>query len=135
MIYLIDTDIIIYSLKNYPAVKNNFRKHANDPKTISVITYGELVFGAKKSEDYNKNIAAAHRISEVFPLVEVTKAIIETFAGIKADLQKQGNIIDDMDLLIAATAITMNYTLVTNNERHFSRIPGLQIENWSLEEG
>jgi tRNA(fMet)-specific endonuclease VapC len=134
MIYLIDTDIIIYSLKNYPAVKNNFRNHANDPKAISVITYGELVFGAKKSEDYNKNIAAAHRISELFPLVEVTKAIIETFAGIKADLQKQGNIIDDMDLIIAATAITMNYTLVTNNERHFSRIPGLQIENWALEE-
>ena len=135
MIYLIDTDIIIYSLKNYPVVKNNFRKHANDPKTISVITYGELVFGAKKSGDYHRNIAAAHRISELFPLVEVTKAIIETFAGIKADLQKQGNIIDDMDLLIAATAITMNYTLVTNNERHFSRVPGLQIENWSLENG
>ena len=67
MIYLIDKDIIIYSLKNYPAVKNNFRIHANDPKTISVITYGELVFGAKKSEDYHKNIAAAHRIPELFP--------------------------------------------------------------------
>jgi tRNA(fMet)-specific endonuclease VapC len=134
MIYLIDTDIIIYSLKNYPPVKNNFRKHANDPKTISVITYGELVFGARKSSDYHKNIASAHRISELFPVVEVTKSIMETFAEIKADLQSQGNIIDDMDLLIAATALTMNYTLVTNNERHFSRIPGLQIENWSIEE-
>ena len=59
---------------------------------------------------------------------------METFAEIKADLQNQGNVIDDMDLLIAATALTMNYTLVTNNERHFSRIPGLQIENWSIEE-
>jgi tRNA(fMet)-specific endonuclease VapC len=49
---------------------------------------------------------------------------METFAEIKADLQTQGNIIDDMDLLIAATALTMNYTLVTNNERYFSRIPG-----------
>jgi tRNA(fMet)-specific endonuclease VapC len=135
MIYLIDTDIIIYSLKNYQPVKDNFRKRTNDPKVISVITYGELLFGAKKSNDYHKNIAAVNRTSELFPMVEVTKAIIETFAGIKADLQKQGNIIDDMDLLIAATAITMNYTLVTNNERHFSRIPGLQIENWALEEG
>jgi tRNA(fMet)-specific endonuclease VapC len=59
---------------------------------------------------------------------------METFAEIKADLQNQGNVIDDMDLLIAATALTMNYTLVTNNERHFSRIPGLQIENWAIEE-
>jgi tRNA(fMet)-specific endonuclease VapC len=49
------------------------------------LTFHELVFGAKKSEDYQKNIAAAHRISELFPLVEVTKAIIETFASIKAD--------------------------------------------------
>ena len=134
MIYLIDTDIIIYSLKNYPTVKNNFRKHSNDPKVISVITYGELVFGAQKSNDYHRNMAAVHRTSELFPILEITKAIIETYAGIKADLQRQGNIIDDMDLLIAATAITMNYTLVTNNERHFTRVPGLRIENWAMEE-
>lgn len=132
MIYLIDTDIIIYSLKNHPEVRNNFRNHANDPKTISVITYGELVHGAKRSRDYNKNIASVHRIAELFPVVEVTKAIMETFADIKVDLQSQGNIIDDMDLIIAATALTMNYALVTNNEKHFSRITDLKIENWSL---
>jgi tRNA(fMet)-specific endonuclease VapC len=68
---------------------------------------------------------------KLFPVVDVTKSIMETFSDIKADLQKQRNIIDDMDLIIAATAITMNYTLVTNNEKHFSRIPGLELENWS----
>lgn len=131
MIYLLDTDIIIYSLKNHPQVRYNFKAHENDPKTISAITYGELVHGAQKSIEYNKNIATVHRISELFPVVDVTKVIMETFGAIKADLQKGGNIIDDMDLIIAATAITMNYTLVTNNEKHFSRISNLKIENWS----
>lgn len=132
MIYLIDTDIVIYSLKNHSAVKYNFRKHANDPKMISVITYGELIHGAKKSRDIQKNTATVRRISELFPVVEVTKAIMETFGDIKAVLQRQGNIIDDMDLIIAATAITMNYTLVTNNESHFSRVSDLRIENWAV---
>ncbi|NIM11573.1 MAG: PIN domain-containing protein [Candidatus Aminicenantes bacterium] len=132
MIYLIDTDIVIYSLKNQSTVKYNFRKHANDPKMISVITYGELIHGAKKSRDHQKNTATVHRISELFPVVDVTKSIMETFADIKTVLQRQGNIIDDMDLIIAATAITMNYTLVTNNEKHFSRISDLRIENWAV---
>ncbi len=133
MIYLIDTDIIIYSLKNHLTVKYNFRKHANEPKMISVITYGELIHGAKKSRDHHKNVASVHRISELFPVLEVTKSIMETFGDIKVDLHKQGNIIDDMDLIIAATAVTMNYTLVTNNEKHFSRISDLRIENWVVE--
>ncbi len=131
MIYLIDTDIIIYSLKNFPNVKNNFQIHANDPKWISVITYGELVFGARKSNDYIKNIASVERVLNLFPVIEVTEPIMETFGNIKADLQFHGNIIDDMDLIIAATALSLDYTLVTNNEKHFSRIPGLNIKNWA----
>jgi len=58
---------------------------------------------------------------------------METFGDIKVELQKQGNIIDDLDLIIAATAVTMNYTLVTNNEKHFSKISELRIENWAVE--
>jgi tRNA(fMet)-specific endonuclease VapC len=133
MIYLIDTDIIIYSLKSHPVVVDNFRRHALESKNISAITYGELIHGAKKSRDHHKNIATVRRISDLFPVVNVTRSIMETFGDIKADLQKQGNIIDDMDLIIAATAITLNYTLVTNNVKHFSRIHELQIENWALE--
>lgn len=131
MPFLIDTDIIIYSLKQLPVVKENFRMYADDPKAISVITYGELFHGAAKSRDYRKNTATVRRLSELFPITEVTKSVMETFADIKAELQRRGNIIDDMDLIIAATALTMNYTLVTNNEKHFARIPNLRIENWA----
>jgi len=131
MLFLIDTDIIIYSLKNNDTVKNNFLKNADAVKIISVISYGELLYGALKSENTVKNIAVVRRISELFPVIEVSKPIIETFAEIKSSLHKKGSPIDDMDLLIAATALHLNCTLVTNNERHFTGIPGIAFQNWA----
>ncbi|HON77557.1 MAG TPA: PIN domain-containing protein, partial [Spirochaetota bacterium] len=106
-------------------------KNENIPKSISVITYGELLFGAKKSQNYEKNLAIVYRIKELFPIIDIDKAIIETFSELKANLQKTGSPIDDFDILIASTALTSNSTLVTNNEKHFNRIKGLKIENWS----
>ncbi len=131
MSYLIDTNIIIYSLKGDSVVHEYFLKNENIPKAISVITYGELLFGAKKSKNYEKNLAIVYRIKELFPIIDIDKAIIETFSELKVNLQKIGSPIDDFDLLIASTALTMNSTLVTNNEKHFNRIKGLKIENWS----
>jgi tRNA(fMet)-specific endonuclease VapC len=131
MPYLIDTDIIIYSIKGNQVVQNKFLINENIPKAISVITYGELLYGAKKSKNIEKNLAVVYKIKELFPIINIDKAVIETFSGIKVKIQKTGNIIDDMDLLIASTALTMNSILVTNNEKHYSKIEGLKIENWS----
>lgn len=131
MSYLIDTNIIIYSIKGNSVVHNNFSKNDNIPKSISVITYGELLFGAKKSQNHEKNIAIVYRIKELFPIIAIDKAIVETFSELKANMQKAGKSIDDFDLLIASTALTTNSILVTNNEKHFNRIKGLKIENWS----
>lgn len=131
MSYLIDTDILIYSINGNEVVHKNFLKHENYPKSISVVTYGELLFGAKKSKNTEKNLAVVYRIKELFPVIDIDKPIMETFSGLKANLQKDGNILDDMDLLIAATALTMNLSVVTNNERHFKKIKGLKIDNWS----
>ena len=66
----------------------------------------------------------------VFPIIDIDKAIIETFSELKANLQETGSPIEDFDLLIASTALTMNSTLVTNNEKHYGSIQGLRIENW-----
>ncbi len=129
--YLIDSDILIYSLKNLPMVRQRFTEKASIPKAISVITYGELYYGAKKSAQVEKNLAIVRRISELFSIINTTKSIMETFADLKTDLQIKGKIISDFDLIIAATALSFNYTLVTNNDKHFSRIPSLQIENWT----
>ncbi|PJZ84394.1 type II toxin-antitoxin system VapC family toxin [Leptospira harrisiae] len=131
MSFLIDTDIIIYSLKGNEKVQKNLIEKKHTSKAISVITYGELIFGAKKSKSREKNLATVYRIGELFHVVELTKGIVETFGEVKAVLQKKGNIVDDFDLLIGSTALFLNYTLVTNNERHFSMIPDLRIENWS----
>ena len=129
--YLIDSDILIYSLKNQPLVRQRFKEKASIPKAISVISYGELYYGAKKSTQVEKNLAIVRRISELFSIINTTKSIMETFADLKTDLQIKGKIISDFDLIIAATALSFNYILVTNNEKHFSRIPSLQIENWT----
>ncbi len=130
---MIDTNIIIYSIKSDRTVQKNFIINENITKSISVITYGELLFGAKKSLNIEKNLAVVYRIKELFPIIDIDKAIIETFSDLKTKSQKTGIIIDDFDLLIASTALTMNLTLVTNNEKHFKKINGLRIENWKNE--
>jgi tRNA(fMet)-specific endonuclease VapC len=129
--YLLDTDTLIYSLKGDQTVVDNFRRHAEDPKAVSVITYGELVFGASCSQRVTENLAKVHRLKEVFPVIDVSPAIMETFGTLKADLRKNGTPVDDFDLLIGATALTLGYCVVTNNERHFSKIPGLDVVNWA----
>ncbi|MCX7011736.1 MAG: type II toxin-antitoxin system VapC family toxin [Candidatus Sumerlaeota bacterium] len=129
--YLIDTDILIYALKARPNVLVRFAETREAPKAISVVSYGELLFGAMKSSRPQESLARARRVGELFQVVDVTRAIIEGFAAIKADLQRKGAPLDDFDLIIAATAVSLGYRLVTNNERHFRRVPGLRVENWA----
>ena len=130
MAYLIDTDILIYSLKNDEHVKQKFRENQNIPKSISVITYGELVFGARKSRHIEKNLAVTYRIAELFPVIDIDKSIMDVFGEIKSSLEMRGSIIEDMDILIAATALSHNLILVTNNVKHFKKIKDLRMENW-----
>ena len=128
--YLIDTNIIIYRLKNLGNVNANFLKNTDNHMSLSVISYGELVFGAKKSKAVEKNMETVNAIKSIFPLLEITSEIMNIFGEIKAYTQKIGKTIDDMDLLIAATAITNNFTLVTHNMKHFENIPNLKVEDW-----
>ena len=128
--YLIDTNIIVYRLKNLGNVNANFLKNKDKHMSLSVISYGELVFGAKKSKAVEKNMETVNAIKSIFPLLEITSEIMNIFGEIKVYTQKIGKTIDDMDLLIAATAITNNFTLVTHNTKHFENIPNLKVEDW-----
>ena len=98
---------------------------------LSVVTYGELIYGAVKSRHRTQNLAKVLRIAEIYPVVEVSRGVMDLFGPLKADLEKKGTRLDDFDTLIASTALLLGYRLVTNNERHYRRIPGLDIENWS----
>jgi tRNA(fMet)-specific endonuclease VapC len=118
-------------VKGNPQVLGRFQETAEEPKALSVITYGELLYGAIKSQRRQENLAKVRRLQGIFPIVEVTNAIMETYAVIKAGVESRGKPLDDFDLVIAATAISLGYRLVTNNERHFARIEELRLENWT----
>jgi tRNA(fMet)-specific endonuclease VapC len=128
--YLLDTDTIIYAIKGEPQVTRRLEETAGQPKAVSVITYGELFFGAMKSAAPQANLAKVRRVGELFPVIEVSRAVMETLGSLKAEMQKRGKALDEFDLVIASTALVCGYSLVTNNERHFRNIPGLRLENW-----
>ena len=111
-------------------VNENFLKHQDNPMSISVISYGELLFGAEKSQAVEKNLATVQKIKSIFPLFDITPEIMEVYAKTKAYMQKMGKTTDDMDLLIASTAIANNLILVTHNSKHFQHIPRLQFVDW-----
>lgn len=133
--YLLDTDILIYGMKGHQAVTAAFHEHAQDPIALSVISYGELVFGAQKSAARQRNLARVRRLAQIYPIIEVSTAVMETYGDLKADLQRSGAPVDDLDLIIAATSLCLSYVLVTNNEKHFRRIPGLRLDNWAIGAG
>ena len=133
--FLLDTDTLIFLLRGQREVVRNVEAHGEDPKAISVVSYGELLHGAAKSLRPEANAARVHRLAEVLPVIDVTPAVMEAFAAVKADLERQGRLIDDFDLITAATAISINYRLVTNNERHFQHVAGLRLENWTKPPG
>lgn len=128
--FLLDTDILIYSLKGMETVVQNLENHQEDYLCISVVSLMELYYGAFKSEKKTANLAKARRIEENFDILPVDFSVAETFGMIKSDLESKGLPLDDFDLIIAASALTSNLILVTNNQKHFSRIEGLRLHNW-----
>ncbi len=132
MKYAIDSDILIYYLKNHPKVVERFVNTELDELSTTIINYTELLFGAYKSAKSVENLAAIRRFLDSLEIVQFDRDSAEIFAQLKASLQKEGNVVADMDLLIASICLANGLTLVTNNTRHFEKIAGLPLENWSL---
>jgi vapC-like nucleic acid-binding protein len=130
MAYLIDTDIIIFALRGDKTVLAKFEENKTIPISISMVTYAELVFGAKRSQNEQTNMIKVNHIREIYLIEELNVGVMEVFADIKAKMYAKAIRIEDMDLFIAATAMYNDLTLVTNNTKHFENIPGLKLENW-----
>lgn len=121
MNYLLDTNICIYFLKGRFGLVEKFNSIGFQKLYISEITVAELKFGAEKSAYPEKNRAVVNELVEQFKKLPIYSAL-DIYAQEKARLRKEGNIVDDLDLLIGATAIANDLILVTNNEKHFERL-------------
>lgn len=128
---LIDTDIISYYFKGDPTVVAEFENYLKqyDIIEISIITYYEIVSGLL-AKNALKQLAVFENFVAENLVVQMTDDSAKISAELYATLKQSGNLIDDIDLLIAGIAIENEMVLVTNNENHFARIPGLTIENW-----
>ena len=129
--YLLDTNICIYIAKhNPPAVREHFARHKASELAMSVITLGELRFGAEKSQLRDKAMATIQQLETLIPPRPLPESAGEHYGQIRAVLQKKGVPIGNNDLWLAAHTRAEGWILVTNNTREFARVPGLQVENW-----
>ena len=126
--YLLDTDTVIAMLRGQYGIQQKVQAAGFNACGISEVTLAELYTGACKS-GIQKDFGQAEFAATHFPVYPIGD-ILKTYARIRADLEQSGVRLDSMDLLIAATALGKDLTLVTGNLRHFSRIPGLTLENW-----
>lgn len=126
MKYLLDTDVVIDHIRGRKLLNESvLRKGA----LISLITLGELYYGSFKSEKGKKGVSIIRQDLNLLGIevLSLTEGVIEKFAKIKADLVLKGKRLEDFDLLIAASALNFNLTLVTRNIKHFERIQGLKV--------
>jgi tRNA(fMet)-specific endonuclease VapC len=130
--YMLDTNICIYIAKHQPPeVKARFERLKPGQLLMSAITYGELYYGACKSNQPTKALAQLHELTQDIPVEDLTSTAARAYGEIRAALEKQGRLIGNNDLWIGAHAMALDVTLATNNEREFKRIAGLSVENWT----
>ena len=128
--YLLDTDTVICALKGQPEVLRKLALHADDPLGVSVITLMELYYGAFRSRQVAGNLAKVRSLEKAVRVWDLEADAAEVFGALKAELESDGNRLDDFDLGIAACALVHNLTLVSHNRAHFSRVRGLRLDDW-----
>ncbi len=127
---LLDTDTCIELLKGNRRVLKHRGRH-DDAVGICFMTIAELYYGAEKSRDPEANFSAIEKLLLSLEIIHTDLGILRRFGALKAALQKGGTPLADADVLIAAATLEKADRLVTGNARHFDRIPGLALEDWS----
>ena len=132
MRYLLDTNICIYIAKRKPGrVLARLQQLRPGDIGMSVVTYLELVYGAWKSEQVKTNLARLEQLRHLIPVQSLGADVGRYYGRLRADLEKKGVPIGAYDLIIAAHALSLGLTLVTNNVREFARVDGLRLDNWA----
>lgn len=131
MRYMLDTNICIYSIKHKPeSVFRRLQEHDPSEICISSVTYAELVHGVEKSQAVEKNRLALVLLLANIEILDFDTLAAEAYGKIRADLEKGGTPIGPLDMMIAGHAKSLDYCIVTNNTKEFSRVRGLKLENW-----
>jgi tRNA(fMet)-specific endonuclease VapC len=129
--FLLDTNICVYIRRRRPpGLLARFERLKLGEAVLSVITYGELIYGVEKSQFREQATKQLAELAGLVPIMELPPQAGEFYGAIRASLEARGEIIGNNDLWIAAHAKAAGLTLVTNNEREFQRIRGLKIQNW-----
>jgi tRNA(fMet)-specific endonuclease VapC len=129
--YLLDTDTCVYWLRGKTAVRDRVNAVGPTVLAISIVTLAELRYGAACSAKPTENQQAIDVFAAALSIIGIDALIAQRFGDIKAVLRQQGQLLEDSDLFIAATALSLGFTLVTNNTAHFQRIAGLRLERWN----
>ena len=131
MRYLLDTNICIYVIKHKPVTVFQKLQNINpEDVCISSVTYAELVHGVEKSAAVEKNRLALSMLLANMEILDFDVDAADCYGKIRAALEKKGTPIGTLDMMIAAHAQSLSYTVVTNNVKEFSRVSALKIENW-----
>lgn len=127
MRYLVDSDWLIDVFLGIPTAVNLLAQLRDEGLAVSIISYGELFEGAVGAPNPAAELARFRRFLARLALLPLDDAVMERFAYLRAELRRRGQLIPDLDLLIAATALHHDLTLLTRNVRHFNRIPELRL--------
>lgn len=128
--YLLDTNIVIYVIKRRPLAVLEVFNREQGRMAVSAITVAELIHGAEKSQFPARNLAVVEDFFSRLTILPYTAEAAYHYGNMRAVLEKEGQPIGVNDLHIAGHARRLGLTLVSNNLREFSRIPGLLLENW-----
>jgi tRNA(fMet)-specific endonuclease VapC len=129
--FLVDTNICIYIRRQRPPeVLARFQRLKPGDAVLSVITYGELVYGVEKSQFRERAMKQLAELASLMPVMELPMQAGQFYGAIRAALEAKGETIGNNDLWIAAHAKAAGLTLVTNNEGEFRRVEGLKTQNW-----
>jgi tRNA(fMet)-specific endonuclease VapC len=129
---MLDTNVCIDLIKEHlSSVLERFASHAVGDIGISVMTLAELEYGVSKSSRPAKNREALDQFISPLEVAPFDRQATAVYGRLRATLEKKGQSIGSMDLLIAAHAVSLDVRLVTHNVREFGRVPGLQTEDWA----
>ena len=132
MRYMLDTNICIYAIKHKPEkVLEEMGRHDPSDVCISAVTYAELIHGVEKSADIEKNRLALSLLLSNIEIFDFDVKAADCYGKIRAELEKKGSPIGPLDMMIAGHSRSLEFTLVTNNMKEFSRVSGLRLENWA----